>query len=103
VYSSVDGGENKAMDTITKGSREVWHIAKSVAMWTWRRFDLEASDKRFSLRQAYRGAMGGRAKGAVNEDKRASARLMRVAGRSIREIAAALSVGKSTVADWVSG
>jgi hypothetical protein len=83
--------------------REVWHIAKSVAMWTWRRFDIEASDRRFQKRQSYLGALGGRAKGAANEEKRASARLMRVAGRSIREIAAALGVGKSTVADWVSG
>lgn len=83
--------------------REVWHIAKSVARWTWSRFDLAASDRRFSALQAVRGARGGRAKGAANEDRRASARLMHAAGRSIREIAAALGVGKSTVADWVSG
>lgn len=38
---------------------EVWHIAKSVSKWTWRTFDLEASDKRFSELQAHRGRMGG--------------------------------------------
>ena len=27
--------------------REVWHIAKPVAKWTWTRFDIAASDKRF--------------------------------------------------------
>jgi hypothetical protein len=85
------------------GGREVWHIAKSVAMWTWRRFDIEASDRRFHERQAYLGARGGRAKGAANEEKRASARLMRAAGHSLRQIAEVLGVGKSTVSDWVSG
>lgn len=34
--------------------REIYHIAKSVAKWTWSRFDLEASDKRFSELQAFR-------------------------------------------------
>lgn len=33
---------------------EVWHIAKSVAKWTWNKFDLEASDARFSKLQAHR-------------------------------------------------
>jgi hypothetical protein len=33
---------------------EVWHIAKSVSKWTWNRFDLEASDARFSKLQAIR-------------------------------------------------
>lgn len=35
--------------------REVWHIAKSVAKWTWRNFDIDASDARFSKLQAFRG------------------------------------------------
>lgn len=39
--------------------REVWHIAKSVSKWTWRQFDLAASDARFSRRQAARGLKGG--------------------------------------------
>jgi len=33
---------------------EVWHIAKSVSKWVWRKFDIEASDARFSRLQAYR-------------------------------------------------
>jgi hypothetical protein len=39
--------------------REVWHIAKSVAKWTWQHFDLEASDARFKALQSHRGTMGG--------------------------------------------
>lgn len=38
-----------------------------------------------------------------NEDKRASAHLMGAQGRSIREIAGELGVGKSTVFDWLKG
>ncbi len=33
---------------------EVWHIAKSVSKWTWNRFDIAASDARFSKLQAFR-------------------------------------------------
>jgi len=83
--------------------REVWHIAKSVSKWMWRRFDLAGSDARFSKLQAWRGRAGGLAKGAANEDKRATARLMKASGKSVRAIAEALAVGKSTVAEWVSG
>lgn len=39
---------------------------------------------------------------AASEYKRASARLMKQAGHSVRAIAEALGVGKSTVGDWVS-
>ena len=35
-------------------SREAYQIAKSVSTWTWSRFDLEASDARFSKLQAFR-------------------------------------------------
>jgi hypothetical protein len=35
--------------------RECWWIARSVAKWTWHRFDLAASDRRFAERQAHRG------------------------------------------------
>ena len=37
-------------------SREVLHIARSVSKWTWRRFDVDASDARFSKLQAFRVA-----------------------------------------------
>lgn len=81
--------------------REVWHIAKSVAKWTWRRFDIEASDLRFGELQAHRGRMSGISRAAKNADKRASARLMAAQGYSIRAIAQALGVGKSSVGDWL--
>lgn len=82
--------------------REVWHISKSVAKWTWRRFDLAASDARFSSRQAARGRAGGIAKGVAYEDKRASALLMRATGHSIRQIATALGVSVGAVSGWCS-
>ena len=42
--------------------REVWHVAKSVAKWTYRHFDLEASDRRFSQLQSYRRTSKAKAK-----------------------------------------
>jgi hypothetical protein len=80
--------------------REVWYIAKSVSKWTWRRFDIEASDARFSALQAHRGRLGGLAKGAANEDMRATARIMRARGLSLRAIAAELGVHHDTVREW---
>ena len=44
-----NGDFSKPMD-----SREVYHIAKSVGKWTWGRFDVAASDARFSKLQAVR-------------------------------------------------
>jgi len=90
--------------------REVWWVAKSVAKWTWRRFSLEKRRELIERThrpeiQAQRGRKGGKKSGevrrAMSEEKRASARLMRAQGMSIREIAAELGVGKSTVADWL--
>lgn len=81
--------------------REVWHVAKSVAKWTWQKFDIEASDARFSALQAHRGAKGGTAKGLANEDKRASARLMRLQGMTQAAIAAELGVHVNSVANWL--
>lgn len=87
--------------------REVWWIAKSVAKWTWRRFNIEESDARFSALQAHRGRKGGVASGesrrAASEDKRASARLMAAQGLSTRAIAAELDVDQSTVVRWLRG
>ena len=84
--------------------REVWHIAKSVSKWTWRQFDIDASDARFSALQAHRGRKGGVASGlsraAANEDKRASARLMKLNGHSYQQIADALSVSRRSVINW---
>lgn len=83
------------------GGREVWHIARSVAKWTWRNFS--AAD--FSAWQANAGHKGGIASGlarrAASEDKRASARLMAAAGRSMTAIAAELGVTRQAVAKWL--
>ena len=96
----------------------MWHIAKSVSKWTWQKFDLAASDARFSQLQAHRSKQqayadkltaqqaatqaAAKARLQASEDKRTSARLMAAAGQSIRAIAAELGVGKSTVARWLS-
>ncbi len=80
---------------------EVWHIAKSVSKWTWHKFDIAASDARFSQLQAHRGKQAMLKRWGDNEDKQVTARLMAAAGRSVREIAAELEIGKSTVARWV--
>ncbi len=77
--------------------REVWHIAKSVAKWTWRNF----SEAGFSAWQAQRGRKGGLAKGMANEDRRASARLMAAKGMTQAAIAEALGVHVNTVANWL--
>jgi hypothetical protein len=45
--------------------REVWYIVKSVSKWTWRRFDIEASDARFRALQAARGRASGEGKCAA--------------------------------------
>lgn len=82
--------------------REVWHIAKSVARWTWNRFDLAASDQRFRDRQALRSRSGHYARWGENEDRQASARIMKAAGKSTREIADSLGVNQSTVSRWLA-
>lgn len=82
------------------GGREVWHIARSVAKWTWRNTTAEG----FSAWQAKAGAKGGVASGkarvAASEDKRVSARLMRDSGMSYGAIAAELDVSKGIVHKW---
>lgn len=84
--------------------RECWHVAKSVAKWTWRR-DAEAQ-ARFLARQAARGRKGGVASGkarlAASEDLRASARLMYAQGMTQIAIASALGVTDRTVRAWLS-
>jgi hypothetical protein len=86
--------------------REVWAVSKSVSKWTWNKFDISASDKRFSELQAHRGRKAGVASGvartAVNEDKRASARLMRAGGMTQTAIAEELGVSQKSVSNWLS-
>lgn len=76
--------------------REVWHIAKSVSKWTWRRFSAQG----FAARQAALGRRGGLAKGKAYEDKAASARLMRAAGHSYSQIADQLGASRRAVINW---
>ena len=83
------------------GGREVWHVARSVAKWTFQRFDIEASDARFSKLQAHRGTLSGQARKAASEDKRASARIMAAAGMSQRAIAQELGVSHVAVGKWL--
>src|SRR5450830_2173 len=84
------------------GAAAVAGIARSVARYVWRRF----SPVEFRELQTKGGRHGGVASGAVrlavNEDKRASARLMTANGMSIRSTADERGVGKSSVARWVS-
>lgn len=90
--------------------REVWHIAKSVSKWVWHKFDLEASDARFSELQAHRGRkggvkggpIGGSVRSASYEGQRASARLMHAQGMSARAIARELGCSPQSVLNWVS-
>jgi hypothetical protein len=84
------------------GDLEVFHVAKHVADFAWEKF----SESGFRAWCAARGRKGGQASGevrrAASEDKRASARLMRAAGHSIRAIAAELGVSVGTVWNWLS-
>jgi hypothetical protein len=86
-------------------SQECWHVAKSVAKWTWSKD--AAARAAFVERQRAKGKKGGVVSGkvrlAASEDKRTSARLMRAQGQSIREIAASLGVSVGTVHAWCSG
>ena len=55
--------------TTPMDSREAYHIAKSVAKWTWQRFDIEASDARFSKLQAFRGSRGLQSRWGTDREK----------------------------------
>jgi len=79
---------------------EVKAIAKSIAKWVWAH-DPHA-EQRFIERQAYRGALGGIAKGKANEEKRIQARLMHAKGMSLRSIASELQCSPQSVSNWVS-
>lgn len=80
---------------------EVASLAKSIANWTWTKYTARDTDERFKKRQAARGKQGGLAKGQANAEKRSEAVLMASQGMSVREIAAVLKVGKTTVHRWV--
>jgi hypothetical protein len=78
--------------------REAHWIARSVAWWVWMRFDLAASDKRFSGLQSARG----RKKGARRRgDLMPAVQQMALEGCSQREIATACGLPQQTVGDWL--
>ena len=82
------------------GGKEVWHLARSVAKWTWQ----HTTQAGFSDWQAAQGRKGGLVSGKVralaSEDKAASARLMRATGMTYAAIAAEIGAPLPTVARW---
>lgn len=84
--------------------REVQGIAKSISRWTWRHYTKKWTDEKFSEIQARRGKAGGLKSGTTraskNEEKRATALQMSLAGFKLKEIAEALEVPLSTIGRW---
>jgi hypothetical protein len=76
---------------------EVQHIAKSVAKWTWTRFDTDASDARFSKLQAHRGTLSGKSRAVKANARAIEAQSMSAQGMTQKAIAAALGVSQPTV------
>lgn len=77
--------------------KEVWHLARSVAKWTWRNTTAEG----FSQWQSAQAKKALEKRWGNNEDKQASARLMKAAGKSYSEIASELEVARRTVIRWL--
>lgn len=98
---SMSGGEWHSQSG-PMGNREVYWVAKSVATYCWKH-DAKAHAE-FIQRQAFKGRKGGIAKGLANENKQASARLLRMAcpDMSMRQIANELDVNINTVRRWLS-
>lgn len=82
---------------------EIRSVAKSTAKFCWKH-DPE-QEAAFQQRQSYKGKAGGIQSGKVrqaqNEDKRVSARLMRIQGMTYQQIADELSVSLRTVKYWL--
>lgn len=83
------------------GGKEVWHVARSVAKWTWQNTTKEG----FGEWQAAQGAKGGQASGkvraAASENRRANALLMRASGMTQAAIAQKMDVHVNSVANWL--
>ena len=97
VYNKV--AERNGDFTDPLGLSEVKAIAKSIGKWVWQQ-DPHAESK-FLQKQAYRGSLGGKAKGLANENKRATARLMHAKGMTQRAIAKELNVSVGSVNAWL--
>ena len=78
--------------------KETLGIGKSVAKWVWAR-DAEA-EATFIARQKAKGAKGGKAKGAVNFNKRVAAEALRADGYTQQEVAEVLGVSQRTISIW---
>lgn len=85
---------------------EVRATARGVAKYVWSKFDIEASDARFSKLQAHRGQRGGFASGAARFNATVDLRLeaieLRKSGMTQGKIAVRLSVTIRTVRRWLS-
>lgn len=85
--------------------KEVAGIAKSISRWTWRKYNKQWSDDKFSEIQAKRGRAGGLRSGTTRtiktEKKRLLARSMRSEGQTMQQISDVLGVNKSTVSRWL--
>jgi hypothetical protein len=82
--------------------RECWHISHSIAKWVWRNMDWQAFIARTHTPeiQSARGKRGNLAKWGNNEDKKASAKLMRAKGMTQSAIAKELNVSLRTIKYW---
>lgn len=94
---SMAGGEWHSLSG-PLSERECWWVARSVAKFCWRH-DAEA-EARFRARQSEKGKAGMLSRWGDNEDKVASARLMRAGGMTQAAIARELGVHVNTVANW---
>ena len=83
---------------------ELKSISKSIAGYCVKE-RLKQPNKRpsvsFSKLQAYRGALGGKAKGKSYEDKREKARQMHAEGINKSEIARTLGISRRTAINWL--
>lgn len=82
-------------------SREVWHIARSIARYTWHKYQgVSYSDEEYSEIQAARGSKGGIAKGKAYMDKKEQAIALSIEGYSNKKIAEMLGVTAKTLTNW---
>jgi len=94
----------KALNNYTPAlaANEVKSTAKSIARWTFDHIGKGHSEA-FIAKQKQRGALGGKAKGEANEDKRNQAIELKNSGLSYSEIAAQLTVNRRTIIRWCAG
>jgi len=92
--------------TIPLKYSEVKSISTSIAKYVYKNFTAESrrnliNRTHSSELQAERGKKSGIARYKKSEDKRASARLLRMQGKSYREIAKELGIPHSTIINWL--